>query len=155
MYEPQNEVNANVRRLIDLGSIYIEGIPISGKIPALFLVKPSTVGFASWHRTWGTRSCKNLMKACHTCRSIKSMSQVVKKETTQEEVMYNEHKLIGLTSKSSFLPEELEKRISRGYYRGIGLKSLLSMFILGLKPKSRIRSHPRRVNIFRGAHVSK
>ena len=29
------------------------------------------------------------------------------------------------------------------------------MFILGLRPKLKIRDHPKRVNIVRGAHVSK
>ena len=33
-------------------------------------------------------------------------------------MMYDEHGVTIVTSKSSFLPEELERRISRGYYRG-------------------------------------
>ena len=36
------------------------------------------------------------------------------------EVGCRERKATTVTSKSSFLPEDLERRISRGYYKGIG-----------------------------------
>ena len=39
--------------------------------------------------------------------------------------------------------------------RGTEPKSSLSMFILSLKPKLRIMGCPKRVNIVKGAHVSK
>ena len=51
MYELQNEVNAKVRRLIDWGSIYINGIATSGKFPAPFSTRASAIGFASPRRT--------------------------------------------------------------------------------------------------------
>ena len=36
-----------------------------------------------------------------------------------------------MTSKSSFLPEEPERRISRGYCRGVGPGSSLSILYIG------------------------
>ena len=131
-------MNANVRRLIDLGSIYIKGIATSGKIPPLFSMRSSTVGFALYRRTWGTRSRKNLMKACHACRSVKSLSWAVKKAYTQVEVMYNAHRLTRLTLRSSFLPEEPKRGIPRGYCRDSRLRNSLSMYTLGLGPNPRM-----------------
>ena len=64
-----------------------------------------------------------------------SVSWAVKKASIQAEVMYDEHELTELTSRSSFLPEELERRISRGYCRDIGPRGSLSMYTLGLGPK--------------------
>ena len=52
--------------------------------------------------------------------------------------MCDDHELAKVTSKSSFLPDEPERRISRGYCRAIGPKSSLSMYILGLRLKPRI-----------------
>jgi len=52
--------------------------------------------------------------------------------------MYDEHGLAKMTSKSSFLPEELERRILRGYCRGTGPRSSFSMYILSLRPKLRM-----------------
>ena len=75
-------MNANVRRLIDLGSIYIKGIAISGKIPTLFLARFLDVGFVSRHRTWGIGSRKNLIKASLVCQSIRRVSWAVKKAST-------------------------------------------------------------------------
>ena len=137
-------MNAKVRWAIDLSGIYIKEKATSGKIPAHVPTKSTTIGFASRCRTWGTESYKNLMKACLVCRSVRSVSWAVKKESTQAEVMYDEHGLAGVTSKSSFLPEEPERRILRGYCWGIGPRSLLSMFILGLRPKPRIRGRSRK-----------
>ena len=57
--------------------------------------------------------------------------------------------------KSSFLPEEPERRILRDYCRGIGPKGSLSLFILGLRSKPRIIGRPRMVNVVKGARVSK
>ena len=54
-----------------------------------------------------------------------------------------------MTSKSSFIPEELERRISRGYCRGIGPRSSLSIYILGMWPKLRTSGCPRRRKVHR------
>jgi len=43
----------------------------SGKIPARVLAKFSTIGSASHHRTWGTWSRKNLMRASVKCRNVR------------------------------------------------------------------------------------
>ena len=51
--------------------------------------------------------------------------------------MCDGHGLAKVTSKSSFLPDEPERRISKGYCRGIGPRSSLSMYILGLRPKDK------------------
>ena len=67
-------MSAKVRRMIDLGSIYIKEIVTSRKILARDLAKSSAVGSASHRRTWETGSRKNLVKACLECRSILSMS---------------------------------------------------------------------------------
>ena len=63
------------------------------------------------------------MKACLVCRSVRSVSWAVKQASTQSEVMYDEHGVTIVTSKSSFLLEELERRISRGYCRADRPKS--------------------------------
>ena len=131
-------MNAKVRWVFDLSDIYIKKKVTSGKIPTHVPTKPSTIGFTSHHRTWGTRSCKNLIKACFICRSVRSVSWSVKKALTQAKEMCDGHELAKVTSKSSFLPKEPERRISMGYCRGIGPRSSVSMFILGLRPKPRI-----------------
>ena len=64
------------------------------------------------------------------------MSWAVKKTSTQVEEICDGHRLAKVTLKSSFLPKEPERRISRGYCRGIGPKSSLSMYILGLKAQA-------------------
>ena len=133
-------MTVRVRWEIDWSGIYIKEKATRGKIPAHVPVESSTVGSASRSRTWGTKSRKNLMKACLVCRSVKSVSWAVKKESTQAEEMCDGHGLAKVTLKSSFLPDEPERRI----LRGIGPRSSLSMFILGLRPKSRIRSRSRR-----------
>ena len=117
--------------------IYIKERVRSGKILARYPTKISAIGFASRCRTWGTGSCKNLMKVRLECQSTKSMPWAVKKASSQAEVGYKEHKATTVTSKSSFLPKELERRISMGYCRGIGPRSSLSMYILGLRPKDK------------------
>jgi len=46
-----------------------------------------------------------------------------------------------VTSKSSFLPEELERRISKDYCRGVRPSYIyiyISMYILGRRPNPRI-----------------
>ena len=93
-------------------------IVTSGKTPARVLAKSLTVGFASRHRMWGTGSCKNLMKMRLICRSVKSVSWATKKASAQVELMHDEHGVTIVTSKSSFLFEKLERRISMGYCRG-------------------------------------
>ena len=61
--------------------------------------------------------------------------------------MCDRHELAKVTLKSSFLPEESERRISRGYCRDIGPKGPLSICILGLWHKPRTRSRLRRKNL--------
>ena len=51
------------------------------------------------------------------------MSWADKKASLQSEVIYDEHRVSIVTSKSSFLLEELERRISRGYCRADRPKS--------------------------------
>ena len=72
------------------------------------------------------------------------MSRAVKEAFTQAKVMFDRHKLAKVTSKSSFLAEEPERRILRGYCRDIGPRSSLSVYILGLWPNLRTRVCPRR-----------
>ena len=57
---------------------------------------------------------------------------------------YDKHRLAKVISKSSFLPKEPERRISRDYCRGIGPRSSLSMYILDLGPKPRTRGRLRK-----------
>ena len=103
--------------MTDSGNIYIKERVTSGKIPTHVLVRSSAVGSASHHRTWGTRSRQNLMKTRLICRSVRSMLWAVKKASAQLKVMYDKRRVMVVTSKSSSLPEEPERRISRGYYR--------------------------------------
>ena len=131
-------MSAKVRRIIDLGNIYIKKIGISRKIPIRVLAKSSVVGSVSLRRTWGTGSRKNLMKARLQCRSIRSMSWPVKKASSQSGVVYGVHSVSIVTSKSSFLLEEPERRISKGYCRDIRPRSPLSMYTLGLRPNPRM-----------------
>ena len=67
------------------------------------------------------------------------MSRAVKEAFTQAKVMFDRHKLAKVTSKSSFLAEEPERRISRGYCRDIRPRSSLFVCILGLWPDLRMR----------------
>jgi len=92
--------------------------------------KISAIGSALRRRTWGTGSRKNLMRTCLECRSIRSMPWAVKKASLQSEVVYDEHKATTVTSKSTFLPEEPERRILRGYCRGDRPKNA-HLYILG------------------------
>ena len=133
-----------VKRWFDLSGIYTEERVKSGKIPARFPAKPSTIGFASRHRTWGTKSCKNLMRTCLERCNARGMSWAVKKASLQVEEGSNGHRANEETSKSSFLPEEPERRISRGYCRALGPWGSLSARILGLWPKPRTKTSPKR-----------
>ena len=103
--------------MIDLSSIYIKERVTSGKIPVQALANPSAIGSALRCRLWGTWSRKNLIKVHLVCRSVKSISWAVKKASAQLEVMCDEQGVTIMTSKSSFLFEEPERRISRGYCR--------------------------------------
>ena len=105
--------------MIDLNGIYIKEKATSEKIPAHVPVESSTVGSASHRKMWGTGSCENLMKVCLVCRSIRSMSWVVKKASTQAEVMYDVHRIAKVTSKSSFLPKKPEKKKSQRTIVGV------------------------------------
>ena len=111
---------AKVRGMIDSSSIYIEKKITSGKIPGRILAKFPAIGSASRCRMWGTWSSKNLMKARLGCQSVISVPWAVKKAFAQSEMMCGEHGVTMGTSKSSFLLEELERIISRGYCRGNG-----------------------------------
>ena len=130
-------MNAKVRGKVDLRGIYIKEEARSGKIPAWYPTKTFAVRFASCRRMWGTRSRKNLIKTHLKCQSPKSMPWVVKKASSLTEVGCREHRATIVTSKSSFLPEELERRISRGYCRGIGPRSPLFRYIMDQRPKLR------------------
>ena len=135
--------------------IYIKEGVRSGKIRAWYPTKTSAVGLASRRRTWGTGSRKNLMKVRLECQSTRSVPWAVKKASSLAKVGCREHRATTVTSKSSFLPEEPKRRISRGYCRGMVPKSSLFMYIMGLRPKQRIGRCPRMVNIVKRAHVSK
>ena len=141
--------------MVDLRGIYIKEGVRSGKIPARYPTNTSAVGFASHCRTWATGSRKNLMKARLECQSTKSVPWAVKNASLQAEVGCKERKATMVTSKSFFLPEEPERKTSRGYGRGIGPRNSLFMYIMGLGPKPRTRGYSRMVDIVKGAYVSK
>ena len=141
--------------MVDLRGIYIKEGVRSRKIPSQYSTNMSAVGFASRRRTWGTWSRRNLMKVCLECQSTRSVPWAVKKVSSQAAVGCKEHKAIAVTSKSFFLPKEPERRISRGNCRSIGPRNSLSKHIMGLGPKPRTRGRPRRVDIVKGAYVSK
>ena len=122
-------MNAKVRWAIDLSGIYIKEKVISGKIPTQVSAESSVVESASCCRTWGIGSHKNLMKAHLVCQSIRSVSWAAKKAFTQAEVMYDKHGLAMMTLESSFLLEEPEKRISKGYCRVLGLGAHIYVYI--------------------------
>ena len=97
------------------GNICISERATSGKVPARVSIKSPAVGFASHRRTWETWSHKNLMKACLGYRSVKSVRWAVKKAPVQIEVIYDKCRVVVAISKSSFLPDEQKRRISRDY----------------------------------------
>ena len=51
------------------------------------------------------------------------MPWAVEKASSQSEVVYDEHRATIVTSKSSFLLEEPERRISKGFYRSDRLRN--------------------------------
>ena len=57
------------------------------------------------------------MKARLGCRSVKSVHWAIKKAHVQTEVMYDKCRVVMTISKSSFLPEEKKRGISKGYCR--------------------------------------
>ena len=63
---------------------------------------------------------------------------------------YDELRATTIISRSSFLPEEPKRRISRGYCRDIGPRSTLPMYVLGLKPEPRTKTVRERINVMRG-----
>ena len=111
-------MNAEVRWVIDLSGIYIKEKVISGKIPTQVSAESSVVESASCCRTWGIGS-----------HSVRSVSWAAKKAFTQAEVMYDKHGLAMMTLESSFLLEEPEKRISKGYCRVLGLGAHIYVYI--------------------------
>ena len=133
-----------VKRRFDLSGIYTKERAESRKIPTRFPTKPSTVGFASCRRMWGTKSRKNLMRTCLECCSARSVSWAVKKASLQAQERRNGHRANIKTSRSFFLSEELERRISKGYCRALGPRGSLSTRILGAWPKPRTMICPRR-----------
>ena len=73
---------------------------------------------------------------------------------TQAKGTCGEHELAGVISKSYFHAKGTERRILRGYCRGIGPKSSLSTSILGLAPKLRTRAIWGEKNTLKGTHIS-
>ena len=133
-------MNAKVRGEVDLRGIYIKGEARSWKILARYPTKVSVVGCASCSKTWGTRGRKNLMRAHLECRSARNVPRAVKKASFLAEERGKGHRTIVVTSKSSFLPKDSERRISRGYCRGLGLRGPSFGYMMSLKPKSRTNS---------------
>ena len=107
-------MNAKVRGEVDLRGIYIKGEARSGKILDQYPTKVLVVRCASCNRTWGTRGRKNLMRARLECRSARNVPRAVKKASFLAEERGKGHRTIVVTSKSSLLPEDPERRISRG-----------------------------------------
>ena len=97
--------------------IFVSEKETSGRIPTQAPIKSPAIGFISHRRMGGTWSRRNLMNARLGCQSIKSVRWVVKKVLMQTEMMYDKSRVIVVISKSSFLPEEQERRISKGYCR--------------------------------------
>ena len=65
------------------------------------------------------------------------------------------HRTIVVTSKSSLLPEDSKRRISRDYCRGLGLRGPSFGYMMDLKPKPRTNSVQERVIAVKRAHVGK
>ena len=59
------------------------------------------------------------MKARLKYLSVKSVRWATKKPSTQTEVMYGKSRVVMAISKSSFLPEEQNREILRGYCRDV------------------------------------
>ena len=135
--------------------IYIKGKARSGKIPARYPTKVSAVGCASRRRMWGTRGRKNLMRARLKCRSTRNVPRAVKKASLLAEERGKGHRTTVVTTKSSLLPEDPERRISRGYCRGLGLRGPSFGYMMGLKPKPRTNGIQEGVITVKKAHVGK
>ena len=73
----------------------------------------------------------------------------------QAEEKGKEHRVITVTSKSSILPEDPERRIPRGYCRGLGPRGPSFRYMMGLKPKPRTKGVGERVIVVKRAHVGK
>ena len=67
----------------------------------------------------------------------------------------DELRSITIILRSSFLPEEPKRRIWRGYYRDVGLKSPLPIYVLGLKLEPRTEAVRERASVMRGVRVSR
>ena len=70
-------------------------------------------------RTWGTWSRKNLIKARLKCRNVRSVCWAAKKALAQTRIVYDKGRVVVAISKSSFLPDEQKKGISKGYCRDV------------------------------------
>ena len=81
---------------------------------------------------------------CLECCSARSVSWAVKKASLQAKEGRNGHGANEETSRPFFLPEELKRRISRGYCRALRPWGSLSTRILGKRPKLRTRTYLRR-----------
>ena len=77
-----------------------------------------SVGSALHRRMWGTWSHRNLMKVRLRYRIVRNVCWAVKKVLTWVEMMHDKSEVVEMTSKSSFLPEEPEKRNLKDYCRG-------------------------------------
>ena len=135
--------------------IYIKGEARSGKIPTRYPTKVSVIGCASCSRTWGTRGRKNLMRARLECRSTRNVPRAVKKASFLAEERGKGHRTTVVTSKSSFLSKDSERRISRGYCRGFGLWGPSFEYMMSLKPKPRTNSVQKGIIGVKKANVGK
>ena len=77
------------------------------------------------------------MKAHFEYQNARSVSLAIKKTSSLAEVGCREHRATTVTSRSSFLLEEPERKIPRGYCRGIGPWSPLFRYIMDLEPRPR------------------
>jgi len=128
--------------VIDLRGIYIRRELEAGKFPLGTQQKHQPLDLHHAVERGGQGTTKNLMKAHLECQSTRSVPWAVKKASSQAEVGCKEHRATTVTLKSFFLLEEPKRRISGGYCRGIGPRSPLSMYIVGLKPNPRTRGRP-------------
>ena len=95
------------------------------------------------------------MKVRLECHNIRNVPWAVKKASLLAEERAKEHRATTVTSKSSFLPEDPERRISRGYCRGLGPRGPSFGYMMGLKPKLRTKGICKGVIAFKRAHVGK
>ena len=76
------------------------------------------------------------MKACLGYRSVRSVSWAVEKMLKQIGMRCNKIRTIVVTSKSFFLPEEPESRISRSYCRNVKPSNIYVYVYIGPEVQS-------------------